>query len=115
MHAGAMLPLDDPAFTADRLDGIEAAVPDGDAGNGEGADEVAFHVQPEPLADHHADEAGDDRRHGQDLPVVFIDKEAELLAQVDPDLAHSSRMVDFADTVGFYCAFRHSAAPPRTS
>ena len=55
------------------LNGVETAVPDRHAGHGEGADEAAFHVHEEPPADDHRHEAGDHRRHGQNLPVAFVD------------------------------------------
>ena len=112
MHTGAVLALDDGPFAADRLDRIETAVPDAHAGEGEGSDEAAFHIDEEFFADHHGHEAGDDCRHGQDLPVVLIDEETELLAQIDPNLACAPCMVDFAGFFGFNrIDFRHAAPP----
>ena len=86
MQPGTVLPLEDRAFPAYGLDRVEGAVPDGHAGQGEGAHQVAFHGNKEIPPDDHGNEQGNDSGHGNHFPVALVDKKPELLAQVNRDL-----------------------------
>ena len=114
VHARPVFPLDDGPLTANGLNGIEAAVPDRHACQRKRALEVSLHRQEKILADYHAHQRGDDRRHGQHLPVALVDEKAQLFSHIDGNLTGTAPVADpSADR--FVDAYFSHAAPPHTS
>ena len=59
MHSGTMFPFDDISFTADDLNGIEAAVPEADTCVSESPHQGPFPGQPEITPQGKTDQTGD--------------------------------------------------------
>ena len=93
MHAGPVLALDDRPLAADGLDRIKEAVPDADAGQREGALELALHRDIHVLTYDKSNESRDQCRHGKDLPVCLEDEHAEVFPEVDRDLCEPPAVV----------------------
>ena len=94
VHPGTVVALDDVPLPADHLNGVEAPVPDGDAGQGERAHEGPFHRAEEDVPDHHRHEPRDHGGHREHLPVVLINEHPEELSEVDRHLGFSPAVTD---------------------
>ena len=116
VHTGTVLTLDHVPFATYDLNRVEAPVPDAYAHHGKGAHHGALHVDEELAANDHAHQAGDQRRHGQHLPVALVDKHPEQLAQIDENLRAAPAMADHKAPFGaFKSRFSHAVTPPHTS
>ena len=116
VHSRPVLAFDDIAFTADHLDGVEASVPETDAGHCQGTDQRSLHAAEQAPPDHDAHESCHQRRHGQHHPVVLIEEHAEQFPKIDLHLADPAAVtaLDLRFFVFIRCFFRHDA-PPDTS
>mgnify|MGYP003330458162 CR=1 FL=1 len=83
MHTGTVLALDNVSFAADRLDRVETTVPDCNTGECEGTLQGTFHGNEAISADDHGNETGNDGGHGQQFPVILIDKHPEEFAEIN--------------------------------
>ena len=114
MHTGAVLPLDDGPLPADRLNGVETAVPNGHTGQGEGALQISLHGLQKVPSDHQAHQRRHDGGHGQHFPVALVDEKANLLAQIDGNLAEAPPVAKPPPNGGLRAQLSH-VAPPHTS
>ena len=103
VQAGAVLVLDDLPLPADHLDGVEEAVPDAGADQGENAQLCALLILEEGAAYHEYHDGSDQRAHGQQLPVVLVHEHAQEFAQINAGLGKAALVSDL---------FGHVAAPP---
>ena len=104
MQAGPVFPLDNSTFLADHLDGVEHAVPQAHAGDGESRVGGALHVDEHPRADNINHQIGDDRRQREHLPVAFVDEHPEMLSEENGNLPESAFVTDvsfFRGSAGF--------------
>ena len=103
VQAGAVLVLDDLPLPADHLDGVEKAIPDTGADQGEDTQLRALLVLEEGAAHHEDHDGGDQRAHGQQLPVVLVHEHAQEFAKINAGLGKAALV---SDLLG------HVAAPP---
>ena len=93
MQACPMLALEDRTLAADDLYRVEYSVPEADADKGETASQRPLLGNEHVVADNDGDNTGDDRRHGQKLPVALVNEHAEIFAQIDPELGETALML----------------------
>ena len=113
MHARTVLTFDNRPLAADRLNGVEAAIPDRHTRQGKCAHQIAFHVQEKLFSDDHGDKGRNQCSHGQHFPVIFIDEHAQHLSQINADLCKAPAMPQpiTMSPPSFGVYFSHSAPP----
>ena len=96
MKTGAVLSLDNIPLFADHLDGVEHAVPDAHADQGQRAVLRKFHVPEHLVSENIDDKESDNRRHRQHLPVHLGIEQTELFSQIDGNLLKSRAVLGTA-------------------